>query len=149
MFLRLNSLMQSIGITAPRHDTSGKLVNNENLIILYYIILITEHKVMGTQRKNHIMLNLKVLRIRKVINMEELLNPLHTLLGKIDYLILLVYDKVSGLLLLDTHDGIHLGILRNILTSGQLLCQNITGLIQFGGLAALSGNNKRSTCLIN
>ena len=68
------------------------------------------------------MLNLKVICICKVINMEELFNFMNTLLGQIDNLVLLINNKVSGLFLLNSHDGIHLGILRNILAPSQLFC---------------------------
>ena len=68
------------------------------------------------------MLNLKVICICKVINMEELFNFMNTLLGQIDNLVLLINNKVSGLFLLNSHDSIHLGILRNILAPSQLFC---------------------------
>ena len=122
MLLRLNCLMQAIGITASRHDTSGELINDHNLIVLYNVILITEHQIMRTKCKDYIMLNLKVICICKVINMEELFNFMNTLLGQIDNLVLLINNKVSGLFLLNSHDGIHLGILRNILAPSQLFC---------------------------
>ena len=129
MLFRLNGLMQTVGIAASRHNTSGKLIDDHNLIILHHIILIAEHQIVCAKRKDHIVLNLKVLRICQIINMEELLHLVHTLLGKVDNLVLLVDDKVSGLLLFHTHDGIHLGVLRNILTSGQLASKNIAGLV--------------------
>ena len=75
------------------------------------------------------MLDLKILRIRKVLNMEELLNLMHTFLCQVDHLVLLIYNEVSGLLLLNSHDGIHLGILRHILTTCHLLRKNIAGLV--------------------
>ena len=117
----LDCLMQTIGITAARHDTSGKLVNDHNLIIFYHVILIAEHQIMCTERKDHIMLDLQVLRICQVINMEKFLNLFHTLLCQIHQFVLFIYDKVSGFFLLNSHDGIHLGILRYILTTCQLL----------------------------
>ena len=81
MLLCLDSLMQSVRITASRHDTSGKLIYDKHLIILYHIILITEHHIVCFECHDHIMLNFKILRICKVINMEELLYLLNTLLG--------------------------------------------------------------------
>ena len=142
MLLRLDCLMQTIGITTSRHDTSGELINDHNLIILYNIILIAEHQIMCTECKDYIMLNLKVICICEVFNMEELLNLMYTLLGKVDNLVLLIHDKVSGLFLLDSHNSIHLGILRYIFTSYQLFCQNITCFVKLCGLSTLSGNDK-------
>ena len=95
------------------------------------------------------MLNLQILRISQVLYLEELLNLLHTILCQADHLILLVYDEVSGLLLLHAHDGIHLGILRHVLTALHLARQNIACLIQSGGFATLSGNDERCTRLID
>ena len=149
MLLRLDCLMQTIGITASRHDTSGKLIYNHNLIVLYNVILITEHQIMCTKCKNYIVLDLKVISICKVFNMEKLLNLVHTLLGKIDNLVLFINDKVSGLFLLNSHDGIHLGILRYIFTSCQLFCQNITCFVKLCGLSTLTGNDKRRSSLID
>ena len=77
---------------------------------------------MCTQGKNHIVLDLKVLCICKVVDLEELLNLFHTFLCQADNLVLLIDKEISGLFLLNTHDGIHLGILRYILTTFHLLC---------------------------
>ena len=104
---------------------------------------------MCAQRQNNVMLNLQILRISQVLYLEELLNLLHTILCQADHLILLVYDEVSGLLLLHAHDGIHLGILRHVLTALHLARQNIACFIQSGGFAALSGNDERCTRLID
>ena len=76
MLLCLNCLMQAIGITASRHDTSGKLINDQDLIILYHIVLIPEHQVVGAQGQDDVMLDLQILRICQVLNVEEFLHLL-------------------------------------------------------------------------
>ena len=43
------------------------------------------------------MLDLQVLRICQVLDVEELLYLLHTLLGQVYDLVLLIYDKITGL----------------------------------------------------
>ena len=95
------------------------------------------------------MLDLKVLRICKILNIKEFLNLLHTLLGKVDNLILLIYNKVTSLDNFLTHDGCHLSHLMAGFSTLQLLCKDIANLIQLGGLAALTGNDQRSTSLID
>ena len=95
------------------------------------------------------MLDLKILRICKILNLEEFLDLLHTCSRKIYDLVLLIDDKVSCLLLLNAHDKVHLGHLRNILTALHLSCQYVTDFVKLRGLAALSGNDKRCSCLIN
>ena len=72
---------------------------------------------MCSKSKDNIVLNLQVLRIRKIFNMEELLYLLHTIFGKVDILLFLVNNKVSRLFNIFTHDGIHLGKLAACLTT--------------------------------
>lgn len=50
MFFGLDRLMQAVGVTAPRHDTSCKLIYNQYLIVFYHIILIAEHEIVRPQR---------------------------------------------------------------------------------------------------
>ena len=149
MLFRLNRLMQTVGISSSRHDTSGKLINDQYLIVLYDIILVTEHQVMGTQCKDYIVLDLQILRICQVFNMEEFLYFLHTFLGQVYYFIFFIDDKITGLDNFLSHDSCHLGHLTTGFTTLQLSCQNITDFIQLGGLSALSGNDQRSSRLID
>ncbi len=51
MLFCLDCLMQTIRITTSRHDTSGKLIDDQNLIIFYNIILITEHQIVCTSAR--------------------------------------------------------------------------------------------------
>ena len=122
MLFCLDCLVQTIRVTASRHDTSGKLINDQYLIIFYNVILIAEHQVVCTQRKNHIVLDLKIFCICKVTDLEELLNLFHTLLCQADNLVLLIDKEITCFFLLDTHNSIHLGILRYILATFHLLC---------------------------
>ena len=149
MLLRLDCLMKSVRITAARHNTSGKLIDDHNLVVFYNVILVTVHQVMGTKCKDNVVLDLKVLRICKVLNIKEFLNLLHTLLSKVDNLVFLIYNEVSGLNNFLAHDSCHLGHLMAGFSTLQLLCKNIADLIQLGGLAALTGNDQRGTRLIN
>ena len=98
MFLRFNRLMQSVRIPSSVHNTAGKLIDNQNLIILYDIIHIPLHKVICPKSKDDIVLNLEVFRICKVIDMKILFYFFYTLLGKVYGFFLLIYNKVSTLL---------------------------------------------------
>ena len=95
------------------------------------------------------MLYLQILGICKVINMEKFLDLLHTGFGQVDYLILLIYDKVTILLLNHAHDGIHLRQLLYIITALHALCKQITHLIQSRRLSALTRNDQRCSRLID
>ena len=130
--------MQTIGITAARHDTAGELIDDQNLVVFDYVVLVAVHQIIGTQRQDHVVLDLQVLRIGEVLNMEEVLDFLHTVIGQGNEFVLLVDDEVSGLLDLLAHDRGHLGHLAACLAALHLVCQNICGLVQLGGFAALS-----------
>ena len=149
MLLRLDCLMQTIGITTPRHDTSGKLIDDQNLIIFYNIVLIAVHQVVCTQCENDVVLDLQILRICKVLNMEIFLDLAHTFLRQVYNLILLIDDEVTGLLDVFAHDCIHLCELAGSLALLELMSQNVTDLIQLRGLTALTGNDQRSSRLID
>ena len=138
MLFRLDRLMKTIGVTTARHDTTGKLINDQDLVIFYNIILILVHQIMCTKCKDDVVLDLQVLRIGEVLNMEEVLDFLHTVIGQGNEFVLLVDDEVSGLLDLLAHDRGHLGHLAACLAALHLVCQNICGLVQLGGFAALS-----------
>ena len=76
MLLRLDGLMESVRITASRHDTSG---NSSTIMTspsgVNHIILIAEHQIVRPESQNDVVLYLQVLRIRKVFNMEETSPP--------------------------------------------------------------------------
>ena len=108
MLLSLDRLMQAVGIAAAGHYTSGELINYEYLVVLNNVILVAEHKVVCPQRKYRIVLYVNVLGIRKVVYLEESLDLLNALCGKSHELVLFINYKVTRLLALDAHDGIHL-----------------------------------------
>ena len=149
MLLRLNRLVQSVGIPPPRHHTSREFIDDENLIVLDDIIVIPVHQIVGTQRQNDTVLDLQILRIREVRKMEELLHLGDALRREVHDLVLLVHQEVSGLLLLDAHDGVDLGQVLDILAALHLLCQNVAGFVDFGGFSALAGNDERRSRLID
>ena len=95
------------------------------------------------------MLDLQVLCISKVIDLEELLYLFHTILCQTDHFIFFIDNEVSVFFLFNSHDRIHLGIFRNIIATLHLSGKNITCFIQFCGLAALTGNDKRCSRFID
>ncbi len=138
VFFCLDCLMQTIRIAAPGHDSSGKFVNNQYLVVLYHVILVAEHQVMRAQRKHDVVLYLKIFGIGEVVNLEELLYPVHACCREVDDLVLLIDNEIPCLFLLDTHDKIHLGHFRNVLATLHLSGKNIADFIKFCGFAALS-----------
>ena len=149
MLFCLDCLMQAIRVASSRHDTSGKLVYDQYFIIFYYIILITVHQTVCTQCQVDIVLDLQVLRIGKVIDLEELFYFLNTVLCQCYDFIFFIYDIVTGLCDLLAHNGRHFSHFTAGFTTLQLFCQNVTDFVQFCGLAALTGNDQRCTCLVD
>ena len=78
------------------------------------------------------MLDLKVLRISKVLYTEESLNLGNTLRCKVYDLIFFIDNEITSLFSLNAHDGIHLGQVFHILTTSHLLGKNIASLIKLG-----------------
>ena len=149
MLFGFDGLMETVGESSSGHDTSGKFVYDKNLIILDNIILIFVHEVMRSESKDDIVVDLGILGIRKILDMEELLYSGGSGFGEVNDLILLVNYKVSGLFLGNTHDGIHLGKLFDIVSPFELSCKEITHLIECGGFAALTGYDKRSSGFVD
>ncbi len=149
MLFCLDRLMKTVGKTTSRHDTTGKLINDHDLIIAYHIILILKHQVMCTQRKDDIVLDLHILRIRKVRQLEETLHLRHARFRQVNHLIFFIDNEISRLLTINLHDRIHLGNIFHILSSLHLLCKDIAYFIKLCGFTALSGNDQRSTRLVD
>ena len=129
MLFCFDCLMKSVRITASRHNTSGKLVNDEYFIVFYNIILVTEHQIMCTQCKDNIMLDFQVFRISQVLNMKELFNFLYTIFCQVDILLFFIDDKITSLFNILAHNGIHLTEFTTRLAFFQLTRKNIACFI--------------------
>ena len=149
MFLRLNCLMKTVRVTSAGHDTACEFIDNKNLIILDNIVVIFRHQIVCAKREDNAVLDLKVLRVREVVQMEKSFHLGNALRRQIDNLVFLVDDEIAGLFLLNAHDGINLGKVLHVLAAGHLLGENIAGFIDLCGFIRLAGNNKRRACLIN
>ena len=149
MLFCLDSLMKTIGIPAAWHDTPCELIYDQNFIIFYHIVLIPEHKIVGSEGQVDIVLDLQIFRIRQVVNMEEFLHLMNSLLCQVYDLVLLIDDKVSGLGDLLAHNSGHLRDLAAGLASFQLSGKDIADFVKSGRLAALSGNDQRGTGFID
>ena len=149
MLLGLNRLVQTVGIAAARHNAARELVYDQHLIVLHHIILIPEHQIVGPQSQNDVVLDLQILRIRQVVNMEILLHPLYAVGSQVYNLILFIDDEISGLGDLLAHDGVHLGKLSAGLAPLHGFRQDVADLVELRGLAALAGNDKRRSRLVD
>ena len=84
---------------------------------------------MCTKCQNNVVLDLQIFRIRKVLNMEELLNLLHTFFGQVDVPFFLIHNEITGLFNVLTKDGIHLGKFTARFTFLKLTGKCITRLV--------------------
>ena len=149
MLLRLDRLMEPVGIAASRHDSAGELVYDQDLIVLYHIVLIPRHEIVCAKSEDNIMLNLQILDIGEVPDMEVILDLLHALKRKVYRLLLLIDDEVPALLDLLSEDRVDLRKFRGFLSPLQLSCEQVADLIELRGLPGLTRNDERCPRLID
>ena len=104
---------------------------------------------MGAQRQDNIVLDRKILRIGKVIYMEELLHLFHALGGQKHVLILFIDQKVAVFFNVLVHQDIHLGKFPVGASPLHLPCKDIAGTVELGGFPALTGNDQWCSGLID
>ena len=121
--------MKTIRVASARHNTSGKVINDEDLIIFDDVVLIAVHEIIGAKSKIYIMLDLQVLRVGQILNMEKLLDFADTVLSKSNQLVFLIDDEVARLGNLLAHDRGHLRHLAGRLAAPQLMGKYIADLI--------------------
>ena len=149
MLLGFDGLMQAVAVASAGHDTACKLIDDQDLVVLDDIVMVQMHQVVGPQGQDDAVLDLQVLGVRQVLNMEETLHLADAFRGQVDDFILLIDNEITGLLLLDAHDGVDLGQVIHVFAAFHLLGQDIAGFIDLGGLAALAGNDQRGPCFVD
>ena len=76
-FFGLNRLVQALAVPAPDHQSSGKLVYDDNLPFLHNIVHIALKQHMGLQCLVDMVVELRVVYVGKVVHMERLLGLAH------------------------------------------------------------------------
>ena len=87
--------MQTVAITASVHNTAGKLVDDEDLIVLYDVVDISLHGAVRLDGLVDVVLDGGVFHIHQVFQPEEFLRLLDAGLGQGRSLGLLVNDIVG------------------------------------------------------
>ena len=72
-----NSLMKPVRPSTPRHKSSGKLVDDNNLSTLNNVVHITLKRGVGSQRLLHVVHELDVTWIEEILNVKKLLYSLN------------------------------------------------------------------------
>ena len=147
--LGLDGLVQAVRIAASGHQTSGKFINDDDLVVLDHVIFVTRHQVMRLQRGIDVVQDLRVLGIAQIVLLEILLGLAHAFGRQRTGLLLLVHDEVAFLLDFLLHDHGKLGLIADHTALLKAGSQQIRLLIQARGLAAASGNDQRRTGLID
>ena len=143
VFLCLDRLVKTVGVTAAGHHAACELIDDQDLVVLDYVIVVAVHQIVGTQGQDDAVLDLQVLGIRQVLDTEKSLDLGYAFRGEVDELVLFVDDKIAGLFALNAHDGIDLGQIFDVGATLHLACQNVACLVDLGGFAALTGDDQR------
>ena len=122
VFLGLDGLMQTVGITAAHHQTAGELVHDDDFTVLHHVVHVPLHEGMGLQRGQNVVVKLAVFHVGDVFHLEEGLSLGHALVGEGDGLFLFGH-----------------GVVLFVFQPGDEL---IRPCVQLGGLVALPGNDK-------
>ena len=121
--------METVAVTASVHKTTCKFVNDYDFALLIYdIILIEFHYIVGAEGVVYIMVKLDILYVRKVVDREETLGFRYAVFGKRNRLFLLVEVDIVRF---------------------KRLCEAVSHDVHFAGLAAAAGNNKRGTGFVD
>ena len=132
VLLSLDCLVKTVGIAAARHNAAREVVDDQDLVILDDVILVSVHEVVGAKGQIHGVLDLQVLRVGQVLDVEELLDLMHARLGQRDDLILFVDDEIARLGDLFAHDRGHLGHLAGSFAPLELARQDVADLVDLG-----------------
>ncbi len=127
--LSFNSLMQTIGITAAIHKASGKLVNNDDFSVLDHIVTIPLHQSLCSKGSHKAVGHFHIFRVIHILQTQYFLNLWHSTISRRYGFGLFIYGVVLPLL--------------------QLLYSLSHADIGISGLGARTGNNQRSSGLIN
>lgn len=129
MFLRLNGLLETVGIFSSFHDTAGETVDQQDFVVLDHVFGIPLHDVVGLEGLLDSVSEVCPLGIEEVVDGEGFLDELDTMIGQ-------------GAGLLFDVDGI-ISVFSQSLDGS--VCRDIRG----GRDAGTAGNDKRSTGFVD
>ena len=143
-FLCLDGLMQTLGVAAAIHQSSGEFIYDDDLTVLDHVVNIPAHDATGFERLIYMVGNGVVLGIGQVFNAKELLCLFDTGSGQGGSPVLLVDDIVAVQIVLGF---LIVGVGKDHLLHPrhQTVCLGI----ELRGCLALAGDNQRGTGFIN
>ena len=126
--LGLQSLVETLGVAASRHETPGELVDDQNLPVLHHVVHVSLEKGVGLEGLVDGLEKVHVLQVEEVDDVEALLGPGDAALFQGDGLRLLV-ELVVFTLLEGSDKTVHPGVDLRGLLGGTGDDQRGTGLI--------------------
>ncbi len=90
----LNSLMQTVTISTPLHNTTCELVNNQNLAITNDIVALGFHNKVRSQSVQDVLVKLHVICITQTLNAVKTLCLVRTFFCKVNSLFLLINSVI-------------------------------------------------------
>ena len=95
--LGLQGLVETVGITAPGHKATGKLVHYDDLVVLDHVIHVLLEQAVGFKPLLDMVVDLDMAGIVQVVHTQQFFYPLHTLFREHDAAGFLVPGKVKFL----------------------------------------------------
>ena len=129
--LRLDRLMQTVAVASAEHQTTCKLIDDDDFSVLNDVVHIALHDRLCLECLDHMMVDLHVFRIAEVLNLEELFCLGDALIGQTDAFFLFL-DRIVGVLALI-----------------QRIDKFVRDPIQIRRFITLSGNDQRRSRLID
>ena len=140
----LDSLVQTVGEAASRHNTSRKGIDDENLVILDHVVDIPLHNAVGTKCLIDMVGDFRIFGIGEILNSEEFFCLCNTGSSHRGAASLLVHNVIGSNIVV-----IFLGVQFLYNKLGQCARELVRTVIQFVNLLSGTGDDQRRTCLID
>ena len=141
----LNSLVQTIIEAAAVHQTSGELINDDDLAVLDDVVGVAVHNAAGLDGTVNIMAQRHIVGVGQVIHVEERLGLLDARLGQGRGLALFVHNVIA----VDLFLGLNLVVQLDDDTLFQRLGEVVSALVHHAGILPLAADDQRGTGLVD
>ncbi len=138
-FLCLDGLMQTVAVTSADHGSAGKLVYDDDLLIVHDIIAVTLHHIVRFQGNVDMVIEVVILNVAKVFDAEITFGFLHALFGQTNGVILFLFLVIGN--------GITVSVLLPI-SFIQGFDKTANLLVDLTALIPFTRNDERSTRLV-
>ena len=149
VFLCLDCLVKTVGVTSAGHDTAGELVYDKDFVVGNNVVLVAEHVVVRFKSVIYMMLDLKVFSIGIVIQIKEFLRFFYTFLGQCNGFRLFVYNEVAFFYELFLKQRVKSLFLVEDGAFFQTFYEKVGDFIKVSGFCAAAGDDERGPRFID